>query len=109
MSQLCFQDHHLQQFLNYYVFLFSVAAETCVNSIATLCGSVSSEPLPNNGCLCGGPLTAHFRRSGIMSQYNASYKADTGARYKTQEQGLCGKTNRASKGRTKGRGTDESV
>jgi hypothetical protein len=33
------------------------------------CGNVFSEPLSSNGRLCGASLTAHFRCSGVMSQY----------------------------------------
>jgi hypothetical protein len=33
------------------------------------CGKVLSEPLSSSGRLCVASLTAHFRRSGIMSQY----------------------------------------
>jgi hypothetical protein len=29
-----------------------------------------NKPLSSNGRLCGTSLTAHFRRSGVMSQYN---------------------------------------
>jgi hypothetical protein len=55
----------------------SVAEETCVNFVATLCfhkpiscyGKVFSQPLSSNGSLCGTPLTANFRLSGVISHY----------------------------------------
>jgi hypothetical protein len=31
---------------------------------------VFTEPLSRNGRICGAFLTAHFRRSGVMSQYS---------------------------------------
>jgi hypothetical protein len=48
------RDHRLQQFLYY-----------CV--LIRWCGNVSSEPVSSNGCLYCASLTAHFRRSGVMS------------------------------------------
>jgi hypothetical protein len=59
------------------ILCLSVVMETCVNFVATLWFLQAyqlwrirvSEPLSSNGRLCSASLTAHFRRSGVMSQY----------------------------------------
>jgi hypothetical protein len=68
--------NHVSPFYNFGANRIQITTSnsSCYCVLIRCCGNVPSEPMPSNGRVCGTSLTAHFWRSGLMSQYYLSLK-----------------------------------